>query len=61
MLSSLGHTNVASYLQSGNAVFTSGQRSAKTLAVGIERALVAELDVDVRALVLPQHRLRTDS
>lgn len=57
LLESLGHTDVASYLQSGNAVFTSSQRSCKALAVSVEGALVAELGVDVRALVLSQARL----
>lgn len=57
LLEALGHTDVASYLQSGNAVFTSSQRSTKALAAGVEAALVAELGVDVRVLVLTQARL----
>ena len=58
LLGSLGHTDVATYLQSGNAVFTSNQRSAATLASGIEHGLTESLDVDVRALVVSQTRLK---
>jgi uncharacterized protein (DUF1697 family) len=47
LLTGLGHTDVATVLQSGNAVFTSSKRSAAKLAAEIERAL----GIDVRVLV----------
>jgi uncharacterized protein (DUF1697 family) len=57
LLGSLGHTDVATYLQSGNAVFSSSKRSAPKLANEVEQALVDELGVDVRVLVITQARL----
>ena len=59
LLESLGHTDVATYLQSGNAVFTSSKRNASALAKEIEAELAAQMGLDVRALVLSRSRLET--
>jgi uncharacterized protein (DUF1697 family) len=51
LLEGLGHTGVTTYLNSGNATFTSPKRSAKKLAHEIEGALLTELGLDVRVCV----------
>lgn len=51
LLADLGHGDVKTYLNSGNATFTSSKRSAKVLATEIEKALERELGLDVRACV----------
>lgn len=51
VLEGLGHTEVRTYLNSGNATFQSTARSAKKLADGVEAALRTELDLDVRCCV----------
>ena len=51
VLEGLGHEDVKTYLNSGNATFTSTKRSAKAIAEGIEKALRAEVGLDVRACV----------
>ena len=49
LLEGLGHRDVRTYLNSGNATFTSSRRSAAALATQIEKALRKELSLDVRA------------
>ena len=51
LLEKLGHTEVKTYLNSGNATFDSPKRSPKQLAVEIESALRKDLGLDVRACV----------
>ncbi|MFC3504688.1 DUF1697 domain-containing protein [Micromonospora krabiensis] len=51
LVTDLGHTDVRTYLQSGNVVFASGVRDAGRLAAGIERALADELGLTVPVLV----------
>ena len=51
VLESLGHHEVRTYLNSGNATFVSPSRSAQKLATEVEGALRSELDLDVRACV----------
>jgi uncharacterized protein (DUF1697 family) len=51
VLEDLGHTEVTTYLNSGNATFESSARSAKALAAGVEEALRKDLHLDVRACV----------
>jgi uncharacterized protein (DUF1697 family) len=51
LLTDLGHTDVKTYLNSGNATFESPRRSAKQLADEVETALRRELDLDVRCCV----------
>lgn len=52
VLEDLGHGEVKTYLNSGNATFTSAARSAKALAEGIEQAIEENLGLALRAVVL---------
>ena len=51
LLEGLGHTDVATVLMSGNAVFTSSSRTAPALARGIEAAITERLSMDVTVFV----------
>jgi uncharacterized protein (DUF1697 family) len=51
LLEDLGHGEVKTYLNSGNATFTSTSRSPRKLADDIEKGLRSRLDLDVRACV----------
>ena len=57
LLADLGHTDVATYLNSGNATFTSARADARELADEVEAALTARLGVSVRARVLSTERV----
>jgi uncharacterized protein (DUF1697 family) len=54
MLSGLGHTEVATLLQSGNAVFSSSSSDKEELAAAIERQIVADLDLRIGVVVCSQ-------
>jgi uncharacterized protein (DUF1697 family) len=56
VLSDLGYTDVRTYLQSGNAVFTAGDRPADR-AAGIEKAIAGEFGVDCRVIVRTARQL----
>jgi uncharacterized protein (DUF1697 family) len=58
LLEGLGHTDVKTYLNSGNATFESPKRSAQALAEEVEGALRSELNLDVRACVRSDADLR---
>jgi len=47
---SLGHTDVATYLQSGNVVFTPAKGAARDLGAGITAALQEAVGLDVAVL-----------
>lgn len=51
LLTGLGYGDVRTFLNSGNARFTSSKRSAKPLAAEIEKALDSQLGLQVRACV----------
>jgi uncharacterized protein (DUF1697 family) len=51
LLESLGHTDVATHLQSGNAVFRSGRRGPTRLATEIEAAIAGRCSLDVTVFV----------
>lgn len=51
ILTDLGHEEVTTFLNSGNARFTSTQRSAKAIASGVEAAITKELGLKLRACV----------
>ena len=51
LLENLGHHDVRTYLNSGNATFTSSARSVQRLAVDVEDGLRERLGLDVRACV----------
>jgi uncharacterized protein (DUF1697 family) len=54
VLEDLGHTDVQTFLNSGNATFESSKRSPQRLASEIEDALREKLGLDVRACVRKQ-------
>jgi uncharacterized protein (DUF1697 family) len=56
-LEQLKFTNVRTYIQSGNAVFDSSQRSAKSLATQIAQSLERRRGLRVEALVLSARQL----
>ena len=58
LLEDLGHTEVRTYLNSGNATFESSKRSAKKLADEVEVALLEELGLHVRACVRTDRELQ---
>lgn len=58
LLTGLGWTDVRTYLQSGNAVFTTPTAPAEQLAATLERAIHADLGLTVRCLVRSRDELR---
>ncbi len=57
VVSSLGHADVATYIQSGNVVFTSDRSDTAALAAALEQAIAAELGVPARVVVLSRDDL----
>ena len=58
LVESLGHTDVATYIASGNVVFTrSGPGSTTELADDLEKAIADELGVSCRVVVLTSTQL----
>lgn len=57
VVASLGHTDVATYIQSGNVVFSSAEADTNTLAADLERAIADALDVQPRVVVLSRDEL----
>jgi uncharacterized protein (DUF1697 family) len=53
----LGHTDVVTYIQSGNVVFTSAERSSARVAEGIEQGIARDLGLDVTTLVRTRKEL----
>jgi len=51
LLATLGHADVATYLQSGNAVFTSPRKDPDELGREVERGIARDLGVDVRVVI----------
>jgi uncharacterized protein (DUF1697 family) len=51
LLAGLGLRDVATYLQSGNAVFSSDEREAAVLERAVHDAIARELDVDTTVMV----------
>jgi uncharacterized protein (DUF1697 family) len=54
---SLGHTDVATYIQSGNVVFTSAAADTAAIAAALERAIAASLGVRPAVVVLSRDEL----
>jgi uncharacterized protein (DUF1697 family) len=52
IMTSLGYTDVATYIQSGNVVFSTDQADHLALAAAIEKAIAQRLDVTPRVVVL---------
>jgi uncharacterized protein (DUF1697 family) len=59
LLEGLGYEDVRTLLQSGNAVFTTKTRSAATVEKQVEKAISAELGLDLRVLVRSAAQLAT--
>lgn len=57
VVAGLGHTEVATYIQSGNVVFTSQETDATALATALERAIAETLGVAPRVVVLSRSEL----
>jgi uncharacterized protein (DUF1697 family) len=57
VVTSLGHADVATYIQSGNVVFTAGGTDSAALAAGIEEAIGRALDVRPRVVVVSRDEL----
>ncbi len=57
IVTSLGHADVATYIQSGNVVFTTDKTDTAALATGIERAISEKLGVRPRVVVLARDEL----
>lgn len=57
VVTSLGHTKVATYIQSGNVVFTSGETDTMAMAAALERAIAETLGVAPRVVVLSRSEL----
>jgi uncharacterized protein (DUF1697 family) len=51
LVEGLGHTDVATHIQSGNVVFRASSRSAERVAVGIEEALARDLGFETAVMV----------
>ncbi len=59
LLEELGHTDVRTHLNSGNARFTSPSRSAAKLAREVEQSLATRFNLHVRCCVRTEADLRT--
>src|SRR6516164_5423529 len=59
VVTSLGHADVVTYIQSGNVVFTAGEPEpdAKALASGLEQAIATALGVRPAVIVLSREYL----
>ncbi|MGH3696030.1 MAG: DUF1697 domain-containing protein [Pseudonocardiaceae bacterium] len=57
VVASLAHTDVATYIQSGNVVFTSTQTDTTAIATALERAIAQSLDVRPAVVVLSRDEL----
>lgn len=51
LLTSLGHEDVTTYLQSGNAIFTSAGEEPEALAAEIEHSIARDLGPRIRVLI----------
>jgi uncharacterized protein (DUF1697 family) len=57
LVASLGHDDVATYIQSGNVVFSSSKRDEKALAAELEAAIAERLGVESAVVVLSRKQL----
>ena len=58
LFASLGYTDVASYVQSGNVVFKSSTKDVSKLTKAIEQKIRTDLDMDVTVLIRSAVELR---
>ncbi len=57
VVTSLGHTDVATYIQSGNVMFSSTEADTKALAAALERVIAEALTARPRVVVLSRNEL----
>jgi uncharacterized protein (DUF1697 family) len=57
VVASLGHTEVATFIQSGNVLFTTTETGNTGLAAALEKVIAAHLDVRPRVVVLSRQEL----
>src|SRR5258708_21484096 len=57
VVASLGHADVATYIQSGNVVFSTGETDTAALAEALEQAIAAAFGVRVRVVVFSRGEL----
>jgi uncharacterized protein (DUF1697 family) len=57
LVAGLGHTDVATYIQSGNVVFTSAEADTEALATAVEEAIATSLGVRPAVVVLSRDDL----
>jgi uncharacterized protein (DUF1697 family) len=57
VVTSLGHAEVATYIQSGNVVYTSSETDTAAMAAALERAIAERLGVRPRVVVLSRDEL----
>lgn len=57
IVTSLGHTDVATYIQSGNVVFSTAETDTAALATALERAIGEATEVRPRVVVLSRAEL----
>ena len=58
LMAGLGHTDVATYIQSGNAVFTSDEADTAKLADELQQAIADQLSVDCGVVVVTAGELQ---
>ena len=58
LMTGLGHADVATYIQSGNAVFTSDQADPVKLADELRQAIADQLSVDCGVVVITEAELQ---
>jgi uncharacterized protein (DUF1697 family) len=57
VVTSLGHEDVATYIQSGNVVFSTAETDTAALAAALEEAIAAAFGVRVRVVVISRAEL----
>src|SRR5215469_14285143 len=57
LVAKLGHADVATYIQSGNVLFSTGRSDTTALAEELEQAIAADLGVSPRVVVLSRDEL----
>lgn len=57
VVTSLGHTDVVTYIQSGNVVFSAQETSVAVLAAGLEQAIAQAFEARPRVVVLSRDEL----
>ena len=57
VVTGLGHTDVATYIQSGNVLFTSGEADTEVLGTALEEAITRSLGVKPSVIVLSREEL----